>query len=144
MYIELDISANADCNDIILEVYVDHTKLFQSTAQTQIQTITYNLAEDSADHELKLIMSGKNRTHTTLNSEGKILSDIFFTINRLEFEELDMRELFCLGRRSRHRHNFNSSQPEFDDEFYGDIGCNGTVFMPFSTPIYLWLGNNLD
>jgi hypothetical protein len=144
MYIELDISANTDCNDIILEVYVDHTKLFQSTAQTQIQTITYNLAEDSEDHELKLIMSGKNRTHTTLTSEGKILSDIFFTINRLEFEELDMRELFCLGRRSWYRHNFNSSQPEFDDEFYGDIGCNGTVFMPFSTPIYLWLGNNLD
>ena len=144
MYIELDISANTYCNDIILEVYVDHTKLFQSTAQTQIQTITYNLAEDSADHELKLIMSGKNCTHTTLTSEGKILSDIFFIINRLEFEELNMKKIFCLGQRSRHRHSFNSTQPEVDDEFYGVLGCNGVVTMPFSTPIYLWLYENLN
>ena len=79
-----------------------------------------------------------------MDSNGQITSDIFFTINRLEFEELDMRKLFCLGQRSRHRHSFNSTQPEFDDEFYGDIGCNGTVFIPFSTPIYLWLSNNLD
>jgi hypothetical protein len=144
MHIELDISANTDCNDIVLEVYVDHTKLFQSVAQTQIQTITYNLTEESAEHELKLIMSGKTSEHTIVDANGQITCDIFFIINRLEFEELDMRELFCLGRRSRHRHNFNSSWPEFDDEFYGNIGCNGTVFIPFSTPIYLWLGNNLD
>jgi hypothetical protein len=144
MYIELDISANTDCNDIILEVYVDHTKLFQSTARQEIQTINYNINENPADHELKLIMSGKTSKHTVVGPDGQITSDIFFIINRLEFEELDMKEIFCLGRRSRHRHSFNSTQLEFDDEFYGEIGCNGTVFMPFSTPIYLWLADNLE
>jgi hypothetical protein len=89
-------------------------------------------------------MSGKNCKHTTLDGNGNILKDIFFKIDRLEFEEMDMQEVFCLGRRSRHRHSFNSTQPEFDDEFYGEIGCNGTVFIPFDTPIYLWLSDNLD
>jgi len=144
MHLELDISANVDCTEIALEVYINDNKIFQTTAQKQIQTIIYDINEDSADHELKLIMSGKNRTHTTVNPEGEITSDIFYTINRLEFEELDMHEVFCLGRRSRYRHSFNSTQPEFDDEFYGNIGCNGTVFMPFSTPIYLWLADNLN
>ena len=144
MHLELDISANVDCTDIALEVYINDDKIFQTTAQKQIQTIIYDIDEDSADHELKLVMSGKNRTHTTVDNKGEITSDIFFTIDRLEFEELDMKELFCLGRRSRYRHSFNSTQPEFDDEFYGQIGCNGTVFMPFSTPIYLWLADNLN
>lgn len=144
MHLELDISANADCTDIRLEVYIDNTSIFQTTAQQKVQTIIYNIDEDSADHELKLVMSGKNSTHTLLDNNGQITSDVFFTINRLEFEELDMKELFCLGRRSRHRHSFNSTQPEFDDEFYGEIGCNGTVFMPFSTPIYLWLLDNIN
>ena len=144
MRLELDISANNDCTDIVIEVYVDQALIFQSTAQQQQQTVTYEISEDPGDHELQLVMSGKNFTHTIVDSNGQITSDIFFTINRLEFEELDMRKLFCLGQRSRHRHSFNSTQPEFDDEFYGDIGCNGTVFIPFSTPIYLWLSNNLD
>ena len=83
MHLELDISANADCKDIILEVYIDQTKIFQSTAQTQIQTVLYDLEEDSAEHELKLIMGGKNSNHTTVDTDGQITSDIFFTINRL-------------------------------------------------------------
>jgi len=144
MHIELDFSANTDCQDIVLEVYVDQHKIFHSTAQTQVQTVVYDLDEDPARHELKLIMTGKNRRHTQLDSQGNITTDIFFSINRLEFEELDMREVFCAGRLSTHRHSFNSTQPEFDDEFYGDIGCNGTVTMPFETPIYLWLSKNID
>jgi hypothetical protein len=144
MRLELDVSANVDCIDIMLDVYINSTIIFQTKAQQKIQTIVYEIDEDPADHELKLVMSGKNFTHTKVDSEGKITSDVFFTINRLEFEELDMKEVFCLGRRSRHRHSFNSTQPEFDDEFYGEIGCNGTVFMPFSTPIYLWLLDNID
>lgn len=144
MHIELDFSANENCEDIILEIYLDQTKIFQSTAQTKQQTVVYNFDEDNAHHEFKLVMSGKNRKHTTVDSNGKIVSDIFFKIDRLEFEELDMWDVFCLGRRSIHRHSFNSTQPEFDDEFYGTIGCNGTVIMPFETPIYLWLSENLD
>lgn len=144
MHLELDISANVDCTDIMLEVYINDTNIFQTTAQQKIQTIAYDISDEPWTQELKLVMSGKNSKHTKVDNEGKIISDIFFTINRLEFEELDMKELFCLGRRSRHRHSFNSTQPEFDDEFYGEIGCNGTVFMPFSTPIYLWLLDNID
>jgi hypothetical protein len=144
MHIELDFSANKNCEDIVLEVYLDQNKLFQSTAQTTTQTVVHDIDDVPGNHELKLVMSGKNRTHTKLDSEGKILSDIFFKIDRLDFEELDMKEVFCLGRISRHRHSFNSTQPEFDDEFYGEIGCNGTVFIPFDTPIYLWLSENFD
>jgi hypothetical protein len=144
MHLELDILANVDCTDIMLEVYINNTNIFQTTAQQKIQTIVYDINEDPADHELKLVMSGKNSRHTVVDANGQITSDVFFIINRLEFEELDMKEFFCLGRRSRHRHSFNSTQPEFDDEFYGEIGCNGTVFMPFSTPIYMWLSENLD
>jgi hypothetical protein len=144
MHIELDFSANKTCEDIILEVYLDQDKIFQSTAQTTQQTVVYDLDGVLGKHELKLVMCGKNRKHTTVDSGGNILSDIFFKIDRLEFEELDMWDVFCLGRRSVHRHSFNSTHAEFDDEFYGQLGCNGTVTMPFETPIYLWLSENLD
>ena len=43
MHIELDFSANKTCEDIILEVYLDQDKIFQSTAQTTQQTVVYDL-----------------------------------------------------------------------------------------------------
>lgn len=144
MHIELDFSANENCEDIVLEIYLDQDKIFHSVAQTTQQTVVYDFDEDDAKHEFKLVMTGKNSKHTIVGADGVIVKDIFFKIDRLEFEELDMWDIFCLGRRSIHRHSFNSTQPEFNDEFYGTIGCNGTVTMPFETPIYLWLSKNLD
>jgi hypothetical protein len=140
MHLELDILANVDCTDIMLEVYINNTNIFKTTAQQKIQTIVYDIDEDPADHELKLVMSGKNSKHTVVDTNGQITSDVFFIINRLEFEELDMKEVFCQGYKG-YTHSFNSAQPEFLDEFYGIIGCNGRIEFKFSTPIYLWLHN---
>ena len=138
MKLNLEFSASSDCADIRIEIYLNNKKIFESTAQQQLQQVLCNIDEDPADHELTLIMSGKNRNHTVVNHAGEITSDVYFTIDQLEFEELDMREVFCLGKEC-YTHSFNSDRPEFLDEFYGIIGCNGTVKINFSTPIYLWL-----
>jgi len=142
MQLNLEFSASSDCSDIQLEIYLNNKKIFESTAQQQTQQVLCSIDEDPADHELTLIMSGKNQSHTVVNDNGEIISDIYFTINRLEFEDLDMREVFCLGKQC-YWHNFNSDQPEFLDEFYGVMGCNGTVKINFTTPIYLWLADYL-
>jgi hypothetical protein len=88
-------------------------------------------------------MSGKTCRHTEVNSDGEIIDDVFFSIDRLEFEGLDMREIFCQGRLC-YTHDFNGSKPELQDEFYGIIGCNGKVCLEFSLPFFLWLGDYLD
>lgn len=138
MRLELEFSANTNCSDILFEVYLNDNKIFESTALEKAQIVTCDVDDTPADHSLKLVMSGKNRRHTQIDSAGEIVSDVYFQINRLEFEELDMHEIFCLGKPC-YSHSFNSSNPEFVDEFYGQLGCNGTVSIDFSTPIYLWL-----
>ena len=40
-------------------------------------------------------------------------------------------------------HDFNGTQPEIEDTFFGEMGCNGTVSLRFTTPIYLWLLENM-
>jgi hypothetical protein len=142
MNLQLDFAANKNCADISLEIYFNNQQILKSTAQSDMQTVTLDLAEDAADHVLKLVMSGKNETHTTMNDQGQIIDDVYFLIHRLEFEELDMRDIFCLGLPC-YTHNFNSNSAEFLDEFYGHLGCNGTVELCFSTPIFLWLDTHL-
>ena len=33
----------------------------------------------------------------------------------------------------------NGTQESVDDDFFGTMGCNGTVRLKFSSPVYLWL-----
>jgi hypothetical protein len=138
MKLDLQLSATAECKDILIEVYLDSTLLLKTTATQTPQSVTCEIDETPGDHDVTLVMTGKNHSHTVVSDAGEIIDDIHFKIDKLEFEELDMTEVFCLGK-SCYTHSFNSAQPAFLDEFYGIIGCNGTVKIEFSTPIHLWL-----
>jgi hypothetical protein len=143
MKIQLDFCANKDCSDVKLDIYCDDHQIFGAIAQETSQTVIHDVPENPGDHVLKLIMTGKNRTHTRVDAQGNIVDDVFFTIQRLEFEDLDVREIFCQGREC-YTHSFNSDRPGILDEFYGSLGCNGVVEMRFSLPIFLWLNDYLD
>lgn len=143
MKIDLGIRANKICQDISMTVFCDNHKLAEFQADTQIHSVIHELSDDPADHVVKLVMSGKNRKHTITNDSGQIIDDVYFVIERLEFEELDLREIFCLGHKC-YKHSFNGSATEFLDEFYGQLGCNGTVDLAFSTPVFLWLNQYFD
>mgnify|MGYP003352455181 CR=1 FL=1 len=38
-----------------------------------------------------------------------------------------------------YRHDYNGTGQPTEDNFFGVLGCNGTVELRFTTPIYLWL-----
>ena len=143
MKLELDFSANKNCADVFLEVYCDDKAILKSPAQAVKQTVQLELLEHPADHVLRLIMHGKNHTHTVVDQQDQIVDDVYFTVDRLEFEELDMKEIFCQGQNC-YTHSFNQDQPTVIDEFYGFIGCNGSIDFKFSTPFFLWLNQHFD
>lgn len=138
MKIELEFAATAECSDLLITVYLNQEMLFSSTATATPQTMVYEIDDAPTEHVLSLVMTGKNHTHTIVDDNGNIVEDIYFKLNKLEFDQLDMTQIFCQGKLC-YTHSFNSSRPQLLDEFYGIIGCNGTVKIEFFTPIYLWL-----
>jgi hypothetical protein len=142
MQLSLDVGANQFCKEIMLEVWIDEQKIYETVATPDLHTINAQLTEEPGNHVLKLVMLGKLPQHTVCDTSGNILSDIYFQIFKLEFEELDMQNIFCQGL-PIYTHSFNSTQAEFVDEFYGMLGCNGIVEIRFSTPIFLWLTDYL-
>lgn len=141
--IMLDIVANTACPDILAEVRCDDRVLTTIVATKEICTIEHDLPEQPGNHQLLITMTGKNHTHTICDQQGQIIDDVFFCIQRLEFENLDMLPFFCQGRLC-YQHDFNGTQSALTDEFYGIIGCNGTVKMEFSQPFFLWVADYLD
>jgi hypothetical protein len=140
----MDIDANQENNNIKLDIVVDGINIFSTTACKETKTINYKIDDAQANHAIQLVLSGKTRHHTKIDAHGKIESDIFFNLTRIEFDEINVSEIFCLGKEC-YTHSFNNPNIEtFVDEFYGMIGCNGTVNIQFETPIYLWLSQHFN
>jgi hypothetical protein len=127
-----DSSANLD-----LEIWFDQEQIFNSNHITETQTFQHSFDEEAAEHELRFIMKNKTGEHTKIDELGNITYDASLTISNIMFEEIDLGHVFV--EQAVYTHDFNGTQPETKDTFFGILGCNGTVSLKFTTPIYLWL-----
>ena len=59
----------------------------------------------------------------------------------VEFDDIEIDQI--VSELAEYHHNFNGTQPAIVDQFYGEMGCNGTLRLEFTTPIYLWLLENM-
>ena len=86
-------------------------------------------------------MKNKTTEHTKIDEQGNIVSDACLTITNLAFDEIELKQIVV--DKAVYTHDFNGTQPETQEKFYGAMGCNGTVSLQFSTPMYLWLLENM-
>jgi hypothetical protein len=119
------------------EAWVDDVCYFTTDHVTGPTDISFAISDDDAEHVLRLIMRGKTEEHTTVDEENVITADVVLTINHITFDEITLGHTFI--ENAVYRHNFNDTQDSIDDEFYGNMGCNGEVSLKFTSPIYLWL-----
>lgn len=135
------ISCTVDSTDITsklgLEIWFDNQQLWSTEHVSKLTTLTFDLDEDETEHELKFIMKNKKSEHTKIDDAGNIVSDAMLIVSNLAFDEIELNQVFI--DQAIYTHDFNGTQPEIADKFYGKMGCNGTVSLKFTTPIYLWL-----
>lgn len=131
------IENNSDFEDLALELWLDNNNFFDSNVKKGDSSISYEFNEDSADHILKIVLKNKTTDHTTVDEFGKILSDTLISIKNICFDEITIDQLFF--EHAVYTHNYNESGADVEEKFYGDLGCNGTVELKFSTPFYMWL-----
>ena len=140
--ITADVDTNSADNPIGLEVWVDD-KLLQDINPVVRETVINIEVEDTDDveHELKFVLKNKTQDHTTVDESGNILKDSVVKIKNLKFDEIELGHMFY--EQAVYYHNFNSNGPDTKEKFYGTMGCNGTVVLKFTTPMYLWLLENM-
>ena len=125
-----------------LAVVLDGQSQWQGRPGTDVQEISVEFEDaDDQTHVLEFILSGKIPEHTRITDQGEITSDVRVRIQDIAFDDIEIDQIF--SELAEYHHNFNGSQPAIVDRFYGEIGCNGTVRLEFTTPIYLWLLENM-
>ncbi len=139
------ISFDVDTSDpecpIGIEIWLDDAVLLSNNHVQEKIAFDYNIGDDDGEHELRVVLTGKTADHTKVDEAGNIVKDATLQISNVVIDDIDINQLFL--EKCVYTHNFNGTQPEIADTFHGVAGCNGTISFEFSTPIYLWLLENM-
>lgn len=130
-------------NDIPLglRVTLDQVTIFETAHVTETVQLNHEMSDADGEHELTFELFGKLPEHTKITETGEIVSDALLEINNITLDGIDLDQFF--QSLAVYQHDFNGTQPPQQDRFYGHIGCNGTVTLKFTTPVYLWLLENM-
>ena len=131
---------NAD-SPVGLKILLDNNIIFSCDQLTEPVNFVHDILEDENNHEISFEMFAKTADHTVIDDQGNILKDTFIKINDISLDDINIDQV--VFDKSVYGHNFNGTQPPIEDKFFGVMGCNGTVRLQFSTPIYIWLLENL-
>ena len=137
---EFDVRATGP--DLNLQVKLDGNIIWDGYPDLEVQTVSHDFDDDAEqDHVLEFLMHNKLPEHTVIDSTGMILQDRCIHISRMCFDDIELGHTF--HEITQYYHDHNGTTDPITDQFYGTMGCNGRIEMRFSTPIYLWLLENL-
>ena len=123
-----------------VEVWINNDKISDIIASA-LHHIEHEISDDNSDHELKIVLKNKTDEHTVINSSNDIIADSTIKIQNLKFDEVELG--YTLTKLAKYTHNSNGHSDTVTEQFFGEMGCNGTVTLEFTTPIYLWLLENM-
>jgi len=139
----ISFAARATDTGLGLTVKLDNQEIYHSQdLATDLQQISKEFNDDdSTDHELEIVLHGKLPEHTTIDEQGSIIQDRCVEISDVRLDDIELAHVFV--EQARYHHDFNGTQDPVVVPFYGVMGCNGTVRLKFSSPVYLWLLENM-
>jgi hypothetical protein len=124
-----------------MEIWLNNQLIFDQAWVTESLTISHELSDLEAEHELRFVMKNKTTNHTKVDESGAIVKDACLTISDLAVDEIALGHI--LIEKAVYTHDFNGTGNQIQDKFFGRMGCNGAVSLKFTTPMYLWLLENM-
>ena len=124
-----------------LEIWLDQHKFFDLDHIDQACQVEHEISDDDGDHELRFVLKHKLSDHTQVDADGNIVGDATVMVSGIRFDDIDCQ--YLTTKLARYQHNFNGTGNPTIGKFYGEMGCNGTASLKFTTPIYLWLLENM-
>ena len=123
------------------EIWIDDTCVIDLDHVSEPVDVSHEFSDADGEHLLRIKLKNKLPEHTQVDDQGNILSDSLLSVTEIAFDEIDCSQI--AHDHAVYRHNLNGAGPEIQDKFFSDLGCNGTVELKFTTPVYLWLLENM-
>ena len=132
-----EVAPSSPTTPIGCEVWIDDVCVFNQDRVSKTENIEHEFDDNDGEHVLRITLKNKLPEHTRIDEAGDILSDAMLTVSNISFDEIDCTQI--VQDLAVYCHNFNGNGLEIEDQFFGDLGCNGSIELKFATPVYLWL-----
>ena len=124
-----------------IQIWLDDSLLLDNPHVKEKIAFAHDMSDDDGEHQLRIVISGKTADHTRVDDQGNIIKDATLQISTVTIDGIDVNQLFL--EKCVYTHDFNGTRPKIKNSFHGVAGCNGTIVFEFTTPIYLWLLENM-
>jgi len=117
------------------KVWLDNSVIFQGLVESPV-CIKKTISLSEGDHELRIMLLDKDGRTQTVMEDGKIIKDQLLNIDSIIMDDIDLGHLiyanstFVADSGQEHKNMIN-------------LGLNGAWKLPFQTPVYVWLLENL-
>ena len=143
--LSLDITNPSEFHNLGIELWLNKTKFFDNPVAPGTHHVEYDFDGSDGEHYFKIRLKDKNKNadneHTKINEAGEIISDVLIFVSNISLDEILIDQL--MYEKAEYVHDGNGSKTIAVHKFYGNLGCNGHVQLKFSTPVYLWLLENM-
>ena len=136
--LSVDVEANSPDAGLAIDIFINDRLVKSINPVSSLNSVSVDVDDSNdAEHELKFVLKNKLPEHTVIDESGNIVKDAVVEIKNLKFDDIDLGYIFY--KQSVYQHNFNGGGPDTEEQFFGTMGCNGTVILKFRTPMYLWM-----
>lgn len=139
--ISLDVVNSSEFHNLGIELSIDDRVFFDNNISAGSHRIIHEISDQEKECVFKITLKNKTAEHTKIDPAGEIISDALIEIKNLEFDGINVDQL--LQTHGEYIHDVNGTGDMAVHKFYGKLGCNGTVALKFTTPVYQWLLDNL-
>jgi len=135
------VNTNIPTNPINLQILLDDVVMFNKIITAE-ETVSFDFAQDETNHILRFLISGKDNSHIVRDEQDNVLDSTELSITNISFNDTDITDIITVSPLI-YKHNYNGNGENVIGKFYGIAGCNGEITLNFTTPIYLWLLENM-
>lgn len=136
----IKISCTIDTTDksapLGLEIWLDQKQIFNLNHVDTAVLFEYAIYCPTDSYQLQFVMKNKTQAHTQIDNNNNIIKDACLKISNLTIDDYEIHNINVL---TVYQHDFNGTGPTVQSPFYELMGCNGTLTLNFSVPIYDWL-----
>jgi hypothetical protein len=121
------------------KVYIDNEIIFDG-AIAEKKVVKYSGTLDEGIHKITIELYDKDKYQTVLEN-GNIIKDQLLNITDISFDEIDIG--FLIWQKSKYYPTIKENLEEYPITQCTNLGWNGKWELEFTTPIYIWLLENI-
>lgn len=154
LHFKIGLSGTSTTKQPEFQILVNNTvyiNQFLTQAPGETEFFEFDAEVNEGDCSLKIVFLNKLGSDTTVGPNGEIQSDLLLNIDAVEIDEIDLGMLkWSLSKYlpiypDDYQQIQKSAGIELADELSNtvNLGWNGSWILPFQSPFYIWLLENI-